>query len=206
MHQDAAFESLKATLDALENTTSWGILTLFATLTSTLFTTADISLSGITIPRNMAGIALFGILCGLNFKMLRLLQNVKTLLRLMEPNLDLAHMAIRLHAWVLNPFSETQGPFKWLSDNLGYALLLLAWWAGAQIGFILLEPNAQQPELLIVALSLFVVYLALGLMSMILIHDLIGLICKERLAVGIKMTLTFVAIPAGAIGLRFLMT
>ena len=204
MHENEILDNLKISMESLEKTTTWGILLLFATLIAALFTTNSIVISGINIPKNISGIVTFGILCSLNFKVFHLLQNIKSLLKIIEPKTEIAHMKIRFHPWVLNPFSETQGRLSLFSDNFGYALLLLFWWTGAQTGFFLIRTGVQDPKLKTIGIILFFVYLCLGLMSMFLISDLISTVCKEKVSIRLKMFLTFIAIPIGSFGLKHL--
>ncbi len=204
MYEDETIDVLKNNLDALDKTTSWSVTLLFVIIITTLFTQDNIKILNIGIPKNISATVLFGILCGINFKVFHLLQNIRKILSILSPKTELATMRIRLHHWVLNPFSETDRKFSWFSDNFGYVLLLLFWWAGAQAGFFLIRTHANSTKVFIMSSFLFFVYLFLGIISMFLISDIINEVCQNKASIRIKYTFTIIAIPIGAFGLKYI--
>ena len=197
-------DNIKKIIDSLDKTTSWGLVMLFATLTTALYTKKTITILGATVPKNISGIATFGILCCINFKIFHLLQNLKSSLMLLESDREVAYMRIRLHTWTMNPFSETEGKFSLISDNFGYTLLILLWWLGAQTGFYLIQYEIADTKLIIIFIFFYFVYLSLGIISMILISELISIICSNDLYKKIKLVLTLIGIPFG-LALTFLL-
>lgn len=202
--ENEIIDNMKSIFESLEKSVSWTTLMLLATYFVSIYGQKDITISNIDIPKEIGGIVIFGVLCAFNFKVLHLLQNLKQLFDILKPKTDLISMKIRLHRWSLNPFAETEGRLGILINNFGYAILLILWWFGAQLGFRLLEMSYPKVSYQIVGLILFSLYLIFGIISMFIISNLMSLICKNKTMVRIKLILTIIAIPIGAFGLRYL--
>lgn len=202
--ENEIIDNIKSIFESLEKSVSWTTLMLLATYFVSKSGQKNIAISNIDIPKEISGIVLFGVLCAFNFKVLHLLQNLKQLLDILKPKTDVISMKIRLHRWSLNPFAETEGRLGILINNFGYAILLILWWFGAQLGFRLFEMSYPKVIYQIIGLILFSLYLIFGIISMIIILNLMPLICKNKTMIKIKMILTIIAIPIGAFGLRYL--
>ncbi|MCC7190418.1 MAG: hypothetical protein IT312_16900 [Anaerolineales bacterium] len=188
--------AISSTLDALDKTTSWAVVALLATAISGIQRDKKIKVGDFEISSKYAGVVTFAILCGLNFEILRLLQNLSFLLSNVGSKLENAKIIITTHSWIFNPFAQTSGILSPFTDNLGLALLLLIWWLGYHTGFFLHQTTQRAWT----GYLLSAIYLVLGLVSMILIISLIAQI-NEGTAI-VKQVLLFIAIPIGAFGLR----
>ena len=166
----------------------------------------SIEIAKIVIPKDTAGVVIFGTLCALNFKVLYLLQRIALALRLLAPRLDVPRLKIRLHPWIFNPFAETDQGLGLLTDNAGYSLLLLQWWFGFHTGWYLAlhEPTTKSLFLQASTFTLAAIYLALGLLTMLVISDLMTTICQRQRSITVKLAITLLAIPIGAFGIRYL--
>ena len=194
-------DSLKSTLDALQKTVNWALLAILATAAAAMYTSSNtVKLVNIEIPREITGVITFGLLCCVNFGALRHFQRLSFILRILHPNVEQAHLRIRLHPWAINPFSESdsEGYMGYVTDNLGYGLLLLQWWAGLHTGFYLVRAFAPSRTLQTVAACLAGLYLVLGLLSMYMISRLAHSVCRNPVSARIKTVVTLAAIPIGA--------
>lgn len=188
--------AISSTLDALDKTTSWAVVALVATAFSGIQRDKKIKVGDFEISSKYAGVVTFAILCGLNFEILRLLQNLSFLLDNVGSKLENAKIIITTHSWILNPFAQTSGILGLFTDNLGLALLLLIWWLGFHTGFFLHQTTKQ----IWIGYLLSSIYLVLGLVSMIMIMSLVAQVNNDTAI--IKQVLLFIAIPIGAFGLR----
>ena len=194
--EDQILPAISATLDSLDKTTSWAFVALLATAISGFQRDKKINIGGLEIDSKHASNVTFAILCGINFITLRLLQNLVFLFDVVGSKMEQARFLVNAHPWAFNPFSETSGFLSYITDNLGLALLLLLWWLGFHTGFFLHRGTKQAW----ISNLLSVIYLVLGLTSMVLIMLLMAKVNSETII--IKQILLFVAIPIGAFGLR----
>lgn len=188
--------AISATLDSLDKATSWAFVALVATAISGSQGDKKIKIGEIEISSQYAGTVTFAILCGLNFQVLRLLQNLSFLFSNVGLKTENARVIITTHSWILNPFAQTSGVLSPFTDNLGLALLLLLWWLGFHTGFFL-HRNTKRAW---IENLLTIIYLVFGLISMVLIMTLMTKINNDTAI--IKQILLFIAIPIGAFGLR----
>jgi hypothetical protein len=188
--------AISATLDALDKATLWAFVALLATAISGFQRDKKIKIGGFEIDSKYASNVTFAILCSINFVTLRLLQNLVFLFDVAGTKAEQAKFLTNIHPWVFNPFAETSGFLSYVTDNLGLALLLLLWWFGFHTGFFL-HRNTKQAW---ISNLLSIIYLLLGLTSMVLIMAFMAKVNSETVI--IKEILLFVAIPIGAFGLR----
>jgi hypothetical protein len=195
---DQILPAISATLAALDKATSWAFVALLATAISGLQQDKKIKIGGFEIDGKYASNVTFAILCGINFITLRLLQNLVFFFDVAGSKTEQAKFLINSNPWVFNPFAETSGFLSYVTDNLGLALLLLLWWLGFHTGFFL-HRGAKQVW---ISNILSIIYLLLGLTSMVLIMMFMAKV-NSGTAI-IKIALLFIAIPFGAGGLRVL--
>ena len=197
--------TVETTLDALAKTTSWAFAALLAAAVTTLYNKDNvIEIGTVKLPREIAGVTVFGLLCALNFRALCLFQRLSVALELLHPNLEIASLRVRLHTWASNPFAETANRLGFITDNAGYAVLLLQWWLGAHLGFYLVIRFASSVWVRAIAMGLSVLYLVLGLTTMFLISTILKRICSKSASIRLKTALTLAAIPLGAFGIAAL--
>lgn len=194
--EDLVLSAIGDTLKALNKTTTWSFVFLLATAASALQRGQKIKFGDFEIDTNYAGTLTFALLCGINFEILRLLQNLSFLFSRTGTKIDQAIMFIRTYPWMLNPFTETSGGYGLFTDNFGFALLLMLWWFGFHTGMFL----NQDSKSISIGLILSMVYLAFGILSMLKIFSLLSLVNDDTLL--IKQGILIVAIPLGAYGLR----
>lgn len=188
--------AVSATLDALDKATSWAFVALLATAISGFQRDKKIKIGGFEIEGKYASNVTFAILCSINFVTLRLLQNLFFLFDVAGTKAEQAKFLINIHPWIFNPFAETSSFLSYVTDNLGLALLLLLWWLGFHTGFFLHRDTKHAW----VSILLSVIYLVLGLTSMVLI--MLFMIKVNGQTIIIKQVLLFIFIPIGAFGLR----
>lgn len=194
--------TIETTLDALAKGNNWALGALLATAIATLYGKDNtIDIGSLKVPGEIAGLATFGLLCALNFRVLCLFQRLSVALELLHPELDIAFLRIRLHTWASNPFAETANRLGFVTDNAGYALLLLQWWFGAHTGLYLVRRFASSGAIKAVAVSLAILYFVFGLATMYLISTLLHKICSKKASLRLKRVLTLAAIPLGAFGI-----
>jgi hypothetical protein len=204
-YRQEILSTIETTLDALASTTNWGLAALLATVVATLYSKENtIDIGSLKVPREIAGLATFGLLCALSFRGLCLFQRLSVSLELLHPKLEIASLRIRLHVWAFNPFAETANRLGLITDNAGYALLLLQWWFGAHTGLYLVRHFASSGMVRAVSVFLALLYLALGLATMFLISTILQTICFRKASIRLKTGLTLAAIPLGAFGIGML--
>lgn len=186
-------------MDALSGITGFCLTFLAATAFSELQGTEKIQVLGLEIRTRVATIVLFGILCGLIFNLVRLLSILSYLISQLDAsqNMEKAILILHTHRWVFNPFAQTSGSFTFLIDNFGFALLLVVWWLGFHIAYLVLKHSNSSS--LIAVWTLFLFYLLFGLIAMIFIMFLIKQINPETML--IKFSLLVLFIPIGAFGI-----
>ncbi len=194
--EDQILPAISATLDALDKATLWAFVALLATAVSGFQQDKKIKIGGFEIDSKYASNVTFAILCGISFVTLRLLQNLVFFFNMADSKTEQAKFLVNAHPWVFNPFAETSGVLSYVTDNLGLALLLLLWWLGFHTGFYLHRGTKQ----VWIGNLLSVIYVVLGLTSMVLIMLFMSKVNRETFL--IKQILLFVAMPIGAFGLR----
>ena len=136
---DKVIGMITTTMASLKESTSFAMLTLIAITVSKAQKEDKVKVSSIELAKEYAGLALFTTLCILIFQTLRLFNNLFFLRnQLTKDGLEIANFLIRSNPWIFNPFAETKTSLSFLSDNLGFGILLIIWWLGFHTGFSLL--------------------------------------------------------------------
>lgn len=208
-------KSLKSVMDSFEKTSLWGLATITAIAQAAIYSDATIDLPGIKIPRELAGVITFTVLCGLNFQLLRLFQLSSYFLNQVdahdkqetttqsqsESDRQRAHTLLKTHKAIFNPFAETMEWGSNFSDVFGLSLLLLLWWLGLQSGFRLLRSGNPTALRLTVGYGLLGLYVVFGLMSARVVWRLIHAIGQARTLVRLKGSLAVFSMVVGCFGI-----
>lgn len=195
---DKILRMISANMTSLKEVTSFAIVTMVAIAISKAQKEDKVKIGSLEIVKDYAGVILFATLCSLIFQTLRLFNNLIFLrTQVSSANLDKADFIIRANTWIFNPFAQTDTPLSFLTDNLGFSLLLIIWWLGFHTGFSLLESSTRLWILIGRLLSL--IYLLFGLIIMILISQLIF---EVNAQIFIKHLVMFLSIPIGAFGIN----
>lgn len=163
-------DQLKKNLDSLEKVTVWIFITLIVLFFANLKDEDELEIAGIKIDRKYSGVLLYAVLCCLNFQVLHLLQNVSYILDTIKSK-EIAMIALKLHPWIFNPFSETENIVGYFTDNLGFPILLFLWWFGFSIAQNLFLQNKKGIN--VIGFTLFGLFLIFGIVSLILISEII---------------------------------
>nr|WP_281721321.1 hypothetical protein [Nitrosomonas nitrosa] len=201
---DTVLSSISSILDKLDGVTSLALVVLVAVMLATVQKDEKIKIASVEVAKEYAGVSLFALLCGLIFHGLRLLQNLNALFAQISSStsaFDQAIISIRYHSWFFNPFAETSGNISFLTDNIGYSLLLLLWWLGFHTGFFLLRDTTRTWR--VIGIAFFFTYLIFGLLSMMQIASLIEIV-NDDTKIAKQIILLFM-IPVGSLGVRLLM-
>lgn len=191
-------ELITTNLDSIKEITSFAILTTIAIAISKLEKDEKIEIGDIEIPKNYAGAILFATLCCLIFQLFRLFNSLIYLrTKISGASLNTADFVIRSNPWIFNPFAETDTSLSLLSDNLGFGLLLIIWWLGFHTSSSLLESSSR--IWLLTGRLLSLVYLTFGLVTMILISQLISEINTQ---IVVKHLILILSIPIGKFGIH----
>ena len=185
-------------MTALKEASSFVFVTLLVTALSGIQKETKIKIGSFEITKEYAGVVLFATLCALVFHFFKLFNNLASLRsQLPVSRIEEADFIIRANPWIFNPFSETDTPLNFLSDNLGFGLLLTIWWLGFHTGLFYSERSGR--IWVLVGRLLAMVYLTFGLITMIIISQLISEINTQFL---FKHILMLVFVPVGALGIR----
>lgn len=222
--EEIILKNIEGTLDALDKASIWILVTVLVSLVSATSTDRKIKIGEIEIERRISGIAVFVVLCGLNFYSLKLYNNLYSLyydlMALPFHNaenkkeaIQKAYLTMRQNPWVFNPFSETHTLQSALLDNLGIAMNILLWWLGLTLAFreVLIDFKPSDSEMrggglakygflrhgyYSIRFLLYAIYLLLGTESLELIVKISKLVCNHF---NIKETYCLISIFAGTI-------
>jgi hypothetical protein len=158
-------------LGQLDKATSWIFLTLMVIILSSN-KTDDYEFGDIKIKKGQSALVLYLILCGLNFQVLKYLQVLSSSFSFIKDK-SIAIANIQYDTWVFNPFSRTTGIVGLFTDNIGLPILIILWWLGFALANKEISKTKQSKAASTIILLLFCLYLLFGLLSLIIIQDLL---------------------------------
>lgn len=137
--EEVFIKNIENTLDSLDKTSLWIFFSIIVTLISTSAKDPKIKIGDFEVDRKYSGLAIYLILCGLNFYTLKLLNNFYSQYFELQnfefkdfkdatDTMGTFYSLVRGHNWLFNPFSETLN--SGILDNLGIALNIILWWLG----------------------------------------------------------------------------
>ena len=138
----SSIELIGGNLDALQSSATWIFVTLFILFLANI-KDGELQISSFRIRAEYGGVALYGILCGLNFQVLHLLQNISDILETI-PDTKSVISLLKLQPWILNPFIETTSFAGFFFDSIGSPASLFLWWIGFIIAQILFLKSKQK--------------------------------------------------------------
>lgn len=125
-------KNLQKVLNSLSSTTNW----IIGALVVTAFTafSSSTKVFGFDVDKDKAGLALFTIVTGLNFYILKLSKSLQYFYSKVE-NKQAAKNILQQHLWIGNPFAKGVSDKSSFFDSIGYCIFILLWWVGFILGF-----------------------------------------------------------------------
>lgn len=165
--EEFALKQIETILDSLSNTTNWIIGSLMVIAFSLSGIEEDtIEMFGFKVSVEVAGLAMFTFVFGLNFYILKLSRSLKhSYSYLSADKKTAAQNSMRAHFWICNPFAFSSSKPTFI-DSIGYLIFVLLWWIGFSLGFKLSSPFTFSTLSIItgiIAILFLVVGLATGL-------------------------------------------
>lgn len=169
--ENILIDILKKSLDSLDKYTIWIFATLIAISLSLLQREDKFKVGTLEIEKRSGGILLYLLLCSLNYLVLKQLQNIEHIYNQLKTSKKLL-LTLQLHPWIFNPFSKTSGVIGNITDHIGYPFLIIIWWIGFALAQRLIQYSDNKIKL--ISVIFFVIYLLLGLLSLMIVLNLIG--------------------------------
>lgn len=183
---------LNKSLDSCDKATMWIFITLIGLLVTSFQKGDTIEVIKLKISKSHSGSLLYVVLIGLNFQVIKILQNISHItsqIKLTEEN----RLIYEIHPWVFNPFSKTSGTLSYFTDHIGFSILIILWWLGFAIAQKLLLSGTYKIKNF--GRILFIIYLFLGVLSLLLIQDIFFLLGVDY----IKIVYELVGIGLGTL-------
>jgi hypothetical protein len=141
-------DALKSRLTAIEKLT-WFFLTLIATaFVASISPSQTMKLATLELPKNLFTLAFFVCFIASMLYYVKLLGALQKIFRIAPNSADI-QMHVAVGSGFLSPLSESSSVTGWISDLLGFCLLIGAWWAAFAAGVRLLniDPNLNRSTL-----------------------------------------------------------
>ena len=162
---------IEHSLTSLDKATTWIFLTLMAILLSGN-NSEEYEFGGIKIKKGHSALVFYMVLCALNFQVLKLMQLLSSNFSAVKDR-AVAIQTIQNDTWLFNPFTRTNSFIGNVTDNLGLPLLILMWWLGFALANREISHLRGRKKNSVLILVLFFVYLFEGLLSLIVLEDLL---------------------------------